>query len=461
MTNIDPELAETVQHVPAPKAQDAAPSHQASTTKKNNFNLKFWGMIIVAAALLLLGSSIAAVFMAKDMQVDNGLVTTGHQVVKMSVNEVEATTPVDALAFLPAEDARKQVKSVAFQGEDTSESAVGYEKQVASTVIHPPIKSVIERGRVLHDTKTAKTSKAAKSKNTAKTSKAIKSKKTSKAAKSPKEWDYSSEGSLVETFKEANIVRNNLQMAFNFDTETAEECARATDNHQHCIYEVFTLGADFECECRPTSGANVFGEVDANGDDFITLEEILTYFESQSCVFPFTYAFEGVSNTYNECTSVDADFEWCSIKTLNDGSHAKGFYKYCETTSTVESWEAALARLDTDNDGKLSFDEAITNAQRRRRSLLGQGSEAKCNDCVTHDECRNPVIKAIDGECRNYIKTEPLNDNELLRILADTMSDSYCTTPERDGLHYIGCPLRRQGMEEWLVRTRLEEVSCD
>jgi hypothetical protein len=41
MTNIDPELAETVQHVPAPKAQDAAPSHQASTTKKNNFNLKF------------------------------------------------------------------------------------------------------------------------------------------------------------------------------------------------------------------------------------------------------------------------------------------------------------------------------------------------------------------------------------------------------------------------------------
>jgi hypothetical protein len=71
------------------------------------------------------------------------------------------------------------------------------------------------------------------------------------------------------------------------------------------------------------------------------------------------------------------------------------------------------------------------------------------------------VIKAIDGECRNYIKTEPLNDNELLRMLAVTMADSYCTTPEDDGWHYNSCPLRRQGMEEWLVQTRLEEVSCD
>jgi len=116
---------------------------QVSALKKQNFNLKFWGKIIVAVALLLVlstfATSTAAVFVAKDMKVkQNTLMTNGNEPVKMSVNEIEAT--IGALAFLP-EAARKHVNSVAFKGED-SEGAVEYEKQVASIVVHSK-KSVI------------------------------------------------------------------------------------------------------------------------------------------------------------------------------------------------------------------------------------------------------------------------------------------------------------------------------
>jgi len=116
---------------------------QVSGLKKQNFNLKFWGKIIAAVALLLVlstfASSTAAVFVAKDMKVNqNTLMTNGNEPVKTSVNEIEAT--IGALAFLPAA-ARKHVNSVAFKGED-SEGAVDYEKQVASIVVHSK-KSVI------------------------------------------------------------------------------------------------------------------------------------------------------------------------------------------------------------------------------------------------------------------------------------------------------------------------------
>jgi len=116
---------------------------QVSALKKQNFNLKFWGKIIVAVALLLVlstfATSTAAVFVAKDMKVkNNALMTNGNEAVKTSVNEIEAT--IGALAFLP-EAARKHVNSVAFKGED-SEGAVEYEKQVASIVVHSK-KSVI------------------------------------------------------------------------------------------------------------------------------------------------------------------------------------------------------------------------------------------------------------------------------------------------------------------------------
>jgi hypothetical protein len=79
---------------------------QVQKLEKKNYNLKFWGKIILAAALLLLlstfASSTAAVFVAKDMRIENdALVTTGHQAVKTVTNEVETT--VGALSFLPVE----------------------------------------------------------------------------------------------------------------------------------------------------------------------------------------------------------------------------------------------------------------------------------------------------------------------------------------------------------------------
>ena len=70
-------------------------------------------------------------------------------------------------------------------------------------------------------------------------------------------------------------------------------------------------------------------------------------------------------------------------------------------------------------------------------------------------------INAMDGECRNYVKTKPLDDENLLRMLAATMVDAYCTEPSDNGdVHdYESCPHERGGMDEWITRTHLEPVS--
>ena len=261
------------------------------------------------------------------------------------------------------------------------------------------------------------------------------------------------------TISEAKNARDQLQQAFNFDPVAAEICRSSSDDHQHCLFEVFTPGSDFLCECRPTNGARVFGKVDTNDDDHITWGEILTFVDQENCVFPFTYTVNGVAKTYNSCTS-DADtfgFEWCAIKTNADGFMATGFWKYCDESSNKFAWEDALARLDSDNDGRLSFSEAITNA-RRRRNLLPAPNNQMCNDCDVPAECLNPIIKAIDGECRNFIKTKPLDDENLLRMLATTMADVYCDKedpyqPDIGGdLNYLNCERKRDGMEQWLTR---------
>ena len=272
-------------------------------------------------------------------------------------------------------------------------------------------------------------------------------------------------GELQANLAEAMTVQDQLREVFNYDPTAAELCRSASDDHQRCLYEVLTPGSDFMCECRPTNGALVFGEVDANDDDYITLEEILTYFDSQTCEFPFKYTIDGVTNTYNNCTTDDDTFglSWCSIRTLADGTHANGFWKYCEESSNVAAWEDAVARLDSDGDGKLAFGEAITNARRRRRKLLaspGAYEERKCNDCVVSEDCQNPVVKAIDGECRNYIKTKPLKDENLVRVLGTAMADVYCDKEEGDNYqpniggdwNYLSCERKRGGMDKWIER---------
>lgn len=304
-------------------------------------------------------------------------------------------------------------------------------------------------GGIIKSTKGNKRKKIKKSKN-GKAPKAGKASKSSKKAKA--------EGDLQATLSDAIVAKDQLQKAFNYDETTAELCRNSSDDHQRCLYDILIPGSDFMCECRPTSAARVFGEVDANGDGFITLEDVLIYFDSEPCVFPFTYTFEGVTNTYNNCTS-DFDnfgFNWCSIRTLADGTHAYGFWKYCDEASNVLSWEDALVRLDSDGDGKLSFDEGITNA-RKRRNLQTRpgvmGEKNNCNDCEVPDDCNNPVVKAIDGECRNYIKTKPLGDETLLRILGSAMSDVYCANPNIPGpRNYYNCESERDGMEKWISR---------
>jgi len=285
--------------------------------------------------------------------------------------------------------------------------------------------------------------------------------KGSKAPKTPKQTKATkANGELKEDLAKAIIMKERIQAAFKYDATSARLCMNASDNHQHCVYEILIPGTDFACECRPTNGAQVFGEVDANDDDFITLAEILSYFDSQDCDFPFKYTVEGVTKSYDSCTTVDDDFgfSWCSIRNLSDGSYATGFFKYCDESSNVLVWNDALDRLDSDGDGKLSFDEAIHNARRRRKLLSSPGAfgaEWNCNDCVVPDDCTNPVIKAIDGECRNYIKTRKLDDQNLLRLLASTMADVYCPKDDETIGGYwshTSCERKREGMENWLTR---------
>lgn len=113
---------------------------QVQKLKKKNFSLKVWFQIAVGVCLFLVlstfASSTAAVFMAKDMYVENNnaLVTKDNQAIKTTTNEVEAT--VGALAFLP-DEARKHVKSVTFRGDGSDGDEVIYEKLVGSIVVHP------------------------------------------------------------------------------------------------------------------------------------------------------------------------------------------------------------------------------------------------------------------------------------------------------------------------------------
>ena len=176
-------------------------------------------------------------------------------------------------------------------------------------------------------------------------------KKKSKSAKSE-----SSVRNLQQDIQDTLEIRALLREAHNYDLGARNECVGNSDPHRNCIYDMFRIGGNFECECRPVDGAEIFEAVDSNNDDHITLEEILTYFESDPCEPSFIYdgfEFEGCTiygDTYG--------LEWCSTKTLRDGTHATGFFKYCNDDDNEFAWEGALEIYDANGDGKLSEEES-------------------------------------------------------------------------------------------------------
>jgi len=258
-----------------------------------------------------------------------------------------------------------------------------------------------------------------------------------------------SDRTLNQNLQKTVAIREGLRAMYKYDVDAKNNCIGDTTTHRNCIYDMFKMGGDFECECRPVDSAEIFEAFDVNNDDYITLKEVQNYFDSDPCEPTFTY--EGTE--YTGCTTAgDVNGRaWCSIRVLNDNTHAVGFYKYCNSEDNVLAWEEALIEFDINSDGLLSFEETITHTQERRRRLqkdLNQ-SGGNCNDCEPPLYCGNPIVAAIDGECRNYIKTIPFDetddDEKLLQMLGAAMNDSY-----DDGSYS-----EREGMDGWITRTKL------
>lgn len=129
-------------------------------------------------------------------------------------------------------------------------------------------------------------------------------------------------------------------------------------------------------------------------------------------------------------------------------------------------WDNAIAQRDKDGDGKLDFDEAVTMVQysrlRRNQELQERSLDEvnACDDCDTPDYCNNMVLNMFDNHCRNTIKTTPLEDEELLRLLATAANDIYCGENIEQYTSYVNCPVKkRAGMGEWLDRGPVKLVS--
>lgn len=286
--------------------------------------------------------------------------------------------------------------------------------------------------------------------------------KKSKSAKDNKSSkDENSDRTLKQSLQDTLAIQDALRERYNYSVEAKNDCIGDTDIHRMCIYDLFKMGGNFECECRPLDGAEIFEAVDVNNDEIITLEEIQTYFATDACEPTFIY--QGI--TYNGCTTAgDSNGrEWCSIRVLHDNTHAVGFFKYCNAEDNVIAWQEALEAFDTDDDGFLSFHEAIIQRKERRRRLQeANESGGNCNDCDDAERMRclnNPIIATIDGECRNYIKTTPFDgsqeDENLLQMLGAAMVDSYDSCAGDSAYTYLDCPIEREGMDRWMTRTHL------
>merc|ERR1719443_371988 len=88
--------------------------------------------------------------------------------------------------------------------------------------------------------------------------------------------------------------------------------------------------------------------------------------------------------------------------------------------------------------------------------MLNTNEANICDDCVIPDYCKNHAIATFRNQCRNVIKTVPLDDDQLLKILALTANDIYCyetENPDPSIASVASCPYeRRSGVKEWLSR---------
>ena len=80
-----------------------------------------------------------------------------------------------------------------------------------------------------------------------------------------------------ETSISALTAQVKLRSKMGWNAEAAGQYVNAPDGHQVCLYNIFNVGSNFECECRPMTGAKVFHEVDTNNYDIITSEEMLAF----------------------------------------------------------------------------------------------------------------------------------------------------------------------------------------
>ena len=342
--------------------------------------------------------------------------------------------------------------------------------------------------------KSTKSAKSTKSMKSAKSTKRGKGKKRrSKAQPSgPPVPSPPEQSQLKQDIAAATSKRAKDRQANGWDDENKINCDNGTDTYQSCNYSIYQLGTGFECKCKLTrtgktcpvnvkrraislqthtcqQKAQVFDDVDANNDRYITWSELQAYIDQQTCVFPFKMLQnDGSIKEYTACTLDDEDsgHAWCSTRQNTNGFHNKGYYKYCTDEGNQQAWFDALAQFDDDGDGKLAFNEASRHAResrRRRERMLNTNDNFGafiCNDCITPDYCKNLAMATLDNHCRNVIKTVPLNDDDLLRLLALTMADIYCYEPDSLPESVESCPYElRHGVSDWLKRGPVTLVS--
>jgi hypothetical protein len=192
----------------------------------------------------------------------------------------------------------------------------------------------------------------------------------------------------------------------------------------------------------------LFDEIDVNNDGVVTPDEYKGYYDTQSCQFPFIYKnYDGVTKTFTACTTEDDTFPWCSTKNDYNGVYVDRFFKYCtdEGMQYFTAW--VMDQFDKNKDGDLTFAEIVES----EKIQASANNFVDCGyDCsVLPDKCREPVLRE-DPQCQNLFKTVPLQDEELLRLLADAQLDAYFPANVLDNsVNYWTSPTLRPG--SWLT----------
>ncbi len=264
------------------------------------------------------------------------------------------------------------------------------------------------------------------------------------------------------TVKVSSDVIRSFRVNFGFNETKKLECDQRESAYDSCDYLYNYTNFQYSCVCTKKSSAAVFLEIDKNGDGTVVLQEFNDYYASQDCQFPFTYkAHNGITSTYTACTTVDDSYPWCSIKNDINGVHVDRFFKYCTQPGMKNFSDWVWGKYDTNKDSKLTLEEIlkIEGGEQAQAS-----SDVDCGyDCrVLPQECANPVLRE-DPKCRNLYKTVPLQDEELLRLLADAQLDAYYPAGALDNnVNYFTVPTNRTG--SWLSvieRSKYQLASTD